>query len=313
MKELPATLILRPFNFDTLAIRTYQLAADERLPRPRGPALDDRARRHPAGDPSSCLARSRARPARQARPAMTQPARPRRRVQPRLRRRGARRRRDASPCAPGEIALPARPVGLRQDHAAAPHRRARAAAGGRGRASTARDARATGVHRAAGAPRHRPRVPGLRAVPAPDGRRATSPSACSDCPRPTRGARGEVLAAVRPAATAPSAYPHTLSGGEQQRVALARALAPRAARAAARRAVLRPRRAAARAGARRHAARAASSSGAATLIVTHDPEEAMFMADRIAVMRDGRIVQAGARPRSTPAGDRLRGRRSSAR
>ncbi len=31
MKELPATLILRPFNFDTLAVRTYQLASDERL------------------------------------------------------------------------------------------------------------------------------------------------------------------------------------------------------------------------------------------------------------------------------------------
>jgi len=31
MKELPATLIIRPFNFDTLAVRTYQLASDERL------------------------------------------------------------------------------------------------------------------------------------------------------------------------------------------------------------------------------------------------------------------------------------------
>lgn len=31
VKELPATLMLRPFNFDTLAIRTYQLASDERL------------------------------------------------------------------------------------------------------------------------------------------------------------------------------------------------------------------------------------------------------------------------------------------
>ncbi len=31
MKELPATLILRPFDFDTLAIRVYQLASDERL------------------------------------------------------------------------------------------------------------------------------------------------------------------------------------------------------------------------------------------------------------------------------------------
>ncbi len=31
IKELPATLILRPFNFDTLAVRVYQLASDERL------------------------------------------------------------------------------------------------------------------------------------------------------------------------------------------------------------------------------------------------------------------------------------------
>jgi iron(III) transport system permease protein len=31
MKELPATLVLRPFNFDTLATRTYELASDELL------------------------------------------------------------------------------------------------------------------------------------------------------------------------------------------------------------------------------------------------------------------------------------------
>jgi len=31
LKELPATLILRPFNFETLAVRIYQLASDERL------------------------------------------------------------------------------------------------------------------------------------------------------------------------------------------------------------------------------------------------------------------------------------------
>jgi len=31
MKELPATLLLRPFNFETLATRTYRLAADERI------------------------------------------------------------------------------------------------------------------------------------------------------------------------------------------------------------------------------------------------------------------------------------------
>jgi iron(III) transport system permease protein len=31
MKELPATLILRPFGFNTLAVRAYELASDERL------------------------------------------------------------------------------------------------------------------------------------------------------------------------------------------------------------------------------------------------------------------------------------------
>jgi iron(III) transport system permease protein len=31
LKELPATLILRPFNFETLAVRVYRFAADERL------------------------------------------------------------------------------------------------------------------------------------------------------------------------------------------------------------------------------------------------------------------------------------------
>jgi iron(III) transport system permease protein len=31
LKELPATLILRPFNFNTMAVRVYELASDERL------------------------------------------------------------------------------------------------------------------------------------------------------------------------------------------------------------------------------------------------------------------------------------------
>ncbi|MGQ4647068.1 ABC transporter permease subunit [Lyngbya aestuarii] len=39
MKELPATLIIRPFNFDTLAVRVYNLASDERLAEAAGPAL----------------------------------------------------------------------------------------------------------------------------------------------------------------------------------------------------------------------------------------------------------------------------------
>jgi iron(III) transport system permease protein len=39
MKELPATLVMRPFNLDTLATRTYTLAADERLAEAALPAL----------------------------------------------------------------------------------------------------------------------------------------------------------------------------------------------------------------------------------------------------------------------------------
>lgn len=39
MKELPATLIVRPFNFDTLAVEVYRLAADERLTEAAAPAL----------------------------------------------------------------------------------------------------------------------------------------------------------------------------------------------------------------------------------------------------------------------------------
>jgi len=31
LKELPATLVLRPFNFNTLAVRAFELASDERL------------------------------------------------------------------------------------------------------------------------------------------------------------------------------------------------------------------------------------------------------------------------------------------
>jgi iron(III) transport system permease protein len=39
MKELPATLLIRPFNFDTLAIRVFQYASDERLVEAAAPAL----------------------------------------------------------------------------------------------------------------------------------------------------------------------------------------------------------------------------------------------------------------------------------
>ena len=39
LKELPATLILRPFNFDTLAIKAYSYASDERLLDAAAPSL----------------------------------------------------------------------------------------------------------------------------------------------------------------------------------------------------------------------------------------------------------------------------------
>ncbi|MYG53150.1 MAG: ABC transporter ATP-binding protein [Rhodospirillaceae bacterium] len=102
---------------------------------------------------------------------------------------------------------------------------------------------------------------------------------------------GEVLERVGVSALA-DAYPHTLSGGQQQRIALARALAPapgmllldeplsgldarlRHGLADTLLAVLR-------------------ETGTTAVVVTHDPEEAMYVADRIGVMRDGRLMQFG--------------------
>lgn len=88
-------------------------------------------------------------------------------------------------------------------------------------------------------------------------------------------------------------YPHQLSGGQQQRIALARALAPRpsvmlldepfSGLDVTRRAALRD-----------TTLHVLKESGVATLMVTHDPEEAMFMADRIVLMNEGRVIQAGA-------------------
>ncbi|MDQ3699434.1 MAG: ABC transporter ATP-binding protein, partial [Chloroflexota bacterium] len=87
-------------------------------------------------------------------------------------------------------------------------------------------------------------------------------------------------------------YPHVLSGGEQQRVALARALASRPAAMlldepfAGLDTRLRQR-------VRQDSLRLLQESGAAVLLVTHDPEEAMALGDRLAVMRAGRIEHTG--------------------
>ncbi|AUC55423.1 Fe3+/spermidine/putrescine ABC transporter ATP-binding protein [Sagittula sp. P11] len=88
-------------------------------------------------------------------------------------------------------------------------------------------------------------------------------------------------------------YPHHLSGGEQQRVALARALAPQP------KIMLMDEPFSGldnrlRDGIRDETLDLLKEEGAAVLLVTHEPEEAMRMADEIALMRDGRIVQQGA-------------------
>ena len=88
------------------------------------------------------------------------------------------------------------------------------------------------------------------------------------------------------------AYPHELSGGERQRVALARALAPEpevilldepfAALDAGLREAL-----------REEVAGILRAAGASALLVTHDQAEALSLADEVAVLRDGCVVQTG--------------------
>jgi len=89
-----------------------------------------------------------------------------------------------------------------------------------------------------------------------------------------------------------STYPHTLSGGEQQRVALARALVPRPA------VVLMDEPFSGldvqlRESMQEETLALLRETRATCIMVTHHPEEAMRLADRIAVMRDGRLVQIG--------------------
>jgi iron(III) transport system ATP-binding protein len=112
--------------------------------------------------------------------------------------------------------------------------------------------------------------------------------------RPARERRATALAQlgrVRLADRA-GAYPQALSGGEQQRVALARALAREPA------AVLLDEPFSGldgrlKAEVRDAALEALRASNAAVLIVTHDAEEAMMMADDLALMTAGRILQVG--------------------
>jgi iron(III) transport system ATP-binding protein len=111
-------------------------------------------------------------------------------------------------------------------------------------------------------------------------------------PRRRRSARVAELLAVVGLSEQGGRYPHELSGGQQQRVALARALAPapdlvlldepwsnvdhslRETLRAEVVEIVRP-------------------LGVTVVLVTHDREEAFSLADRIALMRDGAVVQEG--------------------
>jgi iron(III) transport system ATP-binding protein len=87
-------------------------------------------------------------------------------------------------------------------------------------------------------------------------------------------------------------YPHELSGGQQQRVALARALAPSPGVVLLDEPFngldpdLRPQM-------RREVARILRHLGTAAILVTHDQEEALGMADQVAVIRNGKLQQVG--------------------
>jgi iron(III) transport system ATP-binding protein len=124
--------------------------------------------------------------------------------------------------------------------------------------------------------------------------------------RERRGAQvAELLAMVGIAALA-KRLPHELSGGEQQRVALARALARRPQALlldepfSSLDATLRTR-------VREEVVALLREHGVTTVLVTHDQEEALSLADSVAVLRDGRIIQHGAPAElyERPADERL--------
>lgn len=108
--------------------------------------------------------------------------------------------------------------------------------------------------------------------------------------RGKRAARAKELLEMCGLAEFASRYPHQLSGGQQQRVALARALAiqpgvllldePLSALDAIVRSQI-----------REEIRRLQQQLGITTMFVTHDQEEALSIADRVAVLKDGVIEQ----------------------
>ena len=112
--------------------------------------------------------------------------------------------------------------------------------------------------------------------------------------RPTRGQSErvtEMLDLVGLSQEYAARSPHELSGGQQQRVALARALAPHPS------VVLLDEPfssldASLRTSTGRAVARALATTGTTAVLVTHDQDEALSLADEVAVMRAGKLVQS---------------------
>ena len=145
------------------------------------------------------------------------------------------------------------------------------------------------LRRARAAP-HRLRAAGRQPVPAPDGggqRRLRADR--QGTPRRERVKVDAMLEKVGLGGFG-RRYPHQLSGGQQQRVALARALAiepavvlldePFASLDAS-----------LRAGLRADVQEIFRRAGTTAVLVTHDQDEALSTADRVAVLRDGKIAQ----------------------
>jgi iron(III) transport system ATP-binding protein len=106
----------------------------------------------------------------------------------------------------------------------------------------------------------------------------------------TKARLAELLDLAELPATVAKRPPHELSGGQQQRVALARALAPEP------RVILLDEPfssldAGLRVSAGREVSRVLRHAGATALLVTHDQGEALSLADQVAVMRNGKVVQ----------------------
>ncbi|MBU6371341.1 MAG: ABC transporter ATP-binding protein [Alphaproteobacteria bacterium] len=111
-----------------------------------------------------------------------------------------------------------------------------------------------------------------------------------DRPKPERRAEAMRLLDLVGLAGRADAFPHMLSGGEQQRVALARALAPRP------RALLLDEPFSGldpglRAELRETTLTVLREAGATAVFVTHDADEALYVADLLAILKDGRVLQ----------------------